>query len=438
MLAETAQSLIRCGLIAAFACGLAAMAGPMPARRTLVVIMLLPLVTPTLMTAYAYARWTLPPIHHPTTKDILYSWLILNKLTPLAVVVFWLLPPVMGAMAAHSLSLANPSWRLVAKTRLRRLSGRPVIAFAAVFFFAFHEFELASLLGMETWPVRLFDEHAGGLPWKDTLALATAPLVVQLGFVSMLVVLLRRLPQERLPDSFHHHTRFSRSVSRALAVVSAGTVTLLPLCYLAPQAISGMSAVVRSFPLAREVAASSCFALSGAVTALLASRYLGWKRGILFAVPGYFGPLAVALLTARLTTPLPFFYNSPGPLILAITLIVLPLAVLLQHLARRESSWAPAYLARSTRGWKPLWYSSGRVQFGIASLLFLCGWFELTASAILAPPGMTTTATRLHNLMHYGQSQGLTSMAVICFAVPFLTIVAAFYLARLSLVVLRR
>ena len=53
-------------------------------------------------------------------------------------------------------------------------------------------------------------------------------------------------------------------------------------------------------------------------------------------------------------------------------------------------------------------------------LFFLLAYSELVASAILAPPGMTTAPARLYNLMHYGQTAVLSAMVLAAFLAPLL------------------
>jgi ABC-type Fe3+ transport system permease subunit len=51
-------------------------------------------------------------------------------------------------------------------------------------------------------------------------------------------------------------------------------------------------------------------------------------------------------------------------------------------------------------------------------LLFVWAYWDLTASSILAPIGMTPVTVRLYNLMHYGQIAALSAMTCAAFAAP--------------------
>jgi ABC-type Fe3+ transport system permease subunit len=67
----------------------------------------------------------------------------------------------------------------------------------------------------------------------------------------------------------------------------------------------------------------------------------------------------------------------------------------------------------------------GRSRFWVLALLFYWAYFDLTASAILAPPGMTPVTVRLYNLMHYGRTAVLSAMVMVSFAVPVVLAAAA-------------
>jgi len=128
-------------------------------------------------------------------------------------------------------------------------------------------------------------------------------------------------------------------------------------------------------------------------------------------------------------------YNSPVPLLIALTLLLLPFALLLRMLLqifRRPPAVHAAELLRVSscprvrnRRRQVLWELQGKSRFLVVMLLFFWGYCDLTASAILAPPDFTTATVRLYNLMHYGQSAALSAMVCVVFALPALLIVAA-------------
>jgi ABC-type Fe3+ transport system permease subunit len=68
------------------------------------------------------------------------------------------------------------------------------------------------------------------------------------------------------------------------------------------------------------------------------------------------------------------------------------------------------------------WRLDLRARFWVFFLLFCWAYLELSASAILAPPGHTTAVVRLYNLMHYGRSQVLSAMVLAALLVPLLVV----------------
>lgn len=79
-----------------------------------------------------------------------------------------------------------------------------------------------------------------------------------------------------------------------------------------------------------------------------------------------------------------------------------------------------------------LWELEGKGRFWAIFLLFWWGYFDLTASHILAPSRVTPVLVRLYNFMHYGHSEALSAMVCVAFAVPFLVLAAAAGVRRLA------
>jgi len=72
-----------------------------------------------------------------------------------------------------------------------------------------------------------------------------------------------------------------------------------------------------------------------------------------------------------------------------------------------------------------VWRLSTNGKFWAMVLLFVWAYWDLTASAILAPIGMTPVTVRLYNLMHYGQIAALSAMTCAAFAAPILVFLLA-------------
>ena len=170
----------------------------------------------------------------------------------------------------------------------------------------------------------------------------------------------------------------------------------------------------------------------------------GIKVWLLMAalLPGLLGAtvLAVAVLYVFQSTPLSVLYDTPVPLLVGMTLLLLPAAALLRLLlvaSRHEPQvHVAALLAGSTQdsqhqqGRQVLWHMHGRVVLWTIVILALWAYFNVTITALLAPTGMVGATARLYNLMHYGQSAVLSAMLVFAIAVPAILVALVFALRR--------
>jgi len=155
-------------------------------------------------------------------------------------------------------------------------------------------------------------------------------------------------------------------------------------------------------------------------------------------VPGLLGALVLALVILALFQ-LPVLraaYDTPVPLVVALTLLLLPFALVLRMLVSAlrpgEASHAARLLTTSSEsrvvrgGRRVLWHLEGQGKLAVAFLLFVWGYFDLTISDILHPAQMTPVISRLYNFMHYGQTPALSVMVLVCFAVPFVLCALSF------------
>ena len=428
------------------------------ARNVAWALLLAPFLTPSLLISYAFSRLALALLVSPWSHEALYVAVLLLKLTPVATLIRWLLPPPLSAEARHChRTLAAPS--LVARTafHLRGAGPGPWFAGGIVFLLAFADFELASLWSVKTWTVALFDAQAGGLNLRESLRLAAWPLGIQLAALALLL-----LRGGQPPAANAGANKVSRAIFFYLAPV-AFIVCALPLLIVAMQAVAGFHAVMENFVLGNEIIASVLFALVAAVLAdgrfrvarasralVLASRQdelpkprasktdqeLRARRGrevreggtpsptretrVLPGIPGLLGPLMIALLVLALfqTPLLRPAYDTPLPLLLALTIVLLPLALLLRALLHIRHMSPMRHIARQLGSRRLAWELDGQPRLAAFGLLFCWAYFDFTASSILAPTGMTPVFVRLHNLAHYGQTAVLSAMMLAAFATP--------------------
>ena len=118
------------------------------------------------------------------------------------------------------------------------------------------------------------------------------------------------------------------------------------------------------------------------------------------------------------------------PLVFTLGLVLLPMALVLKRvleLTRHRSALHLTSLMEQSRAARELiWRLRTSGKFWTMVLLFVWAYWDLTASTILAPVGMTPVTVRLYNLMHYGQIATLSAMTCAAFAAPILISFLAF------------
>ncbi len=463
--AQTASALVRAAIIGGAAVAISgwlaqSLTGFRGRARTVAwALLLAPFLTPSLLISYAFSRIAFALIASPWWHHALYAAVLLLKLVPVATVIRWLLPPPLSAEARHChRTLAAPSFVEDMLFRFRGAGSGPWFAGGIVFLLAFADFELASLWSVKTWTVALFDAQTGGLNLRESLRLAAWPLGIQLVALALLLWRGGRVQSAANPGA----TKVNRAIFGYLAAV-AFIVSALPLFIVAAQAAAGFRAVLENFVLGNEIATSVLFALAAAVMAGVSFRGARASRVLVSAsrrnelskpraskadrrtsiprrrevresgtlspalgtsalpgIPGLLGSLTIALLTLALfqTPPLRPLYDSPLPLLLALTILLLPLALLLRALLDIRRTSPMRHIARQLGSRRLLWEFDHQPRLAAFGLLFCWAYFDFTASSILAPTGMTPVFVRLHNLAHYGQTAVLSAMMLAAFTAP--------------------
>jgi ABC-type Fe3+ transport system permease subunit len=416
------------------------------------VLLLLPFLTPVLVTGYAYSGPAVALIRRPVLKEILYDMLLVFRFAPLAVLVRHVGRPAVSAEGMHCARLAagGARWMTALRTSIW-LAGPGRIwasAFVLVFLFVFTDMEMASLLYVETWTVALFDAQVGGLALSASLVRALPAAGVSLVLVLWLVGRLRRTGFGREPVR-HERRGLGRLASAWLYLLgSVSVATLAPTIMLLPGLPGGIRQLVGSGLISADIAVSLFVGLvSGGILAILsgtlARAAIGERRTAVrtwplwLALPGLLGALTVALFVlVCFSLPGPaLLRDSPLPLFTALAIVLLPYALLVRlivrlsrdavglhaatllehdaHGAVAERARALVCTLRGSGAWLVFW------------IVFYLAAFELTASAILAPPGMTPVSVRLYNLMHYGQTPLLSAMVFLATAVALAPFLAA-------------
>ncbi len=444
------------------------------ARRRLVLwtVLLVPFFTPTLLTGYAYSKWSLGLIRHPAWNEALYAVVLALRFIPVGTLILHFTPP--GPVSAEALHCARLNAGRI-QGRVRRAAGLlPFVArgavleafpaFAVIFLLTFLEFETASLMGTASWTVWLFDSQAGGMVLGETLRRALLPagcIVVVLGLFFAHAVRSRVLPAapRRRPGRV---SPGRDSAAWALGLVACAAVTGIPLVLLGRDAVQGLAALPSNRFILGEIGTAAAFgATSGVIAALIAwglrrlaspeaaspLRRTAAATSLVVVLPGLLGSLVVSLVVLWLfqRPVLWSVYDSPAPAVVALVAFLLPRALLLQLLFATSTSEQGLHTAGLLAGGPDdaqrraaadlRWDLRVRPQLLAAGILCLWGYLELTPVAILAPPGITSAPVRLYNLMHYGRSYVVSAMTLVAMAVPPLLLLLAFVrkpLRRLS------
>jgi len=455
LVAPTAPALARALLIAGLAVAVAMwLSGWLAAQRgrtqTIAwTLLLAPFFTPPLLISYAFAKFALALVAAPLGHEALYLGVLTLKLAPVAVIVRLLGPPPLSAEAWHgyrtimttggqrfvaaptqaATKRCPPSRSLTAFWQVVwfrvRGEGRSLwLAAGLVFLLAFADFELASLWSLKTWTVAIFDAQIGGLALTETLRLAATPLFVQIALLAFLARAARGSRGQ--PGTPFARPSSARRGPWIYLASAAALLSALPLAIISAQAVTGFRMLAENFVLGPEIGASVLFALAAALGASALARLgRGRNAALLLGAPGLLGALVVSLLLLALFQ-MPLLraaYDTPLPLTLALTVLLLPLALLLGALATPPT---PArHLARQVGSRRLLWELETRPRALALGLLFCWAYFDFTASSILAPVGFTPVFVRLHNLAHYGQTAVLSAMMLAAFTVPVLTVLLA-------------
>ncbi len=368
-----------------------------------------PLLVPSLVLGYAYAEvcsvgWL---------GELGYSLLVGLRLLPLAVLVQVLLPaPELGAAARHCASLAA---RRPPGTRLPALRNTGIVG-GLIFVLGFQEFELASLCNRPSWTVWLCDAQTGGLPLSETCWLASGPVLIELLVLGLVALAFRRRHCEPAAEGRVN------TVSPAMAwpLLAAAVVVVVPLVSLGP----GLWNLGGQLHLGTELWHSTVLAAAAVACTLILLGCCSTAVTAVLSVPGLLGGLVLGLgLQALFQLPgFAWLYDTPAPLVLGWTLLLLPLGLVLRLATRRWIPSASLHLAGLLIASPALQQrrSGLRLRFALVGLkralvgavLFLWAFFEVVSGDLLAPSNMTPVAPRLYNLMHYGQSAGLSAMVL--------------------------
>ncbi len=390
-------------------------------------MIVLPFLTPPLLTAYAYTKPFLYLVRYPWLEELSYSSLVFLRVYPLALLAGALIPRRLSQEGKHCRALACDralsSWSF----QWRHMEPAMWVSGLLVFLYAFHEFEMASLLQRPGWTVAMFDAQAEGYALSASLKMLWPLALLQVVVMLKVFRLLRKDDGGAATDQNSDRSWILWGYA-SLAVV---VVSVFPALFILKDAVRGLSQLSATFSMQREVGDSLIVAfVSGTLAFLLARGLSNVRSKALLAVclmPGLLGTLLLSLgLLGLFQWPgLVSLRDRPIPWVVALVLGLLPLLTLLTALARRrdrsEASWSAELMGKRRLRWV---FGRGP-YFAVWACGFYLAYFEVTTSAILAPASMTPVMVRLYNLMHYGRDTMLSAYVLIVVAVPFLILVLA-------------
>jgi hypothetical protein len=454
VITETLVSGGRSLLVAAVACQVARGCAPLLVgqRRQLPLwlLVMVPFLTPSLLTGYGFGSFTLSLVRYPAVNELFYGLLLLLKLAPLAMLVVAFSPASpLSPAARHCARLCGD--RLSRRHKIAFLIRGPartwLAAFLVVLLLAFSERDLASLLGASQWTVRLFDAQVGGLALADSLRLGLVPAAVQTAMaIALLAPLLVAQGQARQQPTVLS-TRLT-AAARIYLLAAVVIVSLIPAVVALQGVVVAPQALLAQTRLVPEIGLGTLLVLVvvGTVWRLANSLRRQPVLLVLVCLPGLWGGLQVALAVQYLfqRPGLQVVYDTPMPQIVALVLVLTPfagaLSLLLAAFDPGSSLLAARLLLRSPdqrlhRNAEAVVRSEeGRGRPWAVLALFWIAYCEVTASALLAPVTLTPVFVRLYNLMHYGRSEVLSVMLVIAVGLPL----AVLGMIRVMLVAVER
>lgn len=431
-------------------------------RGTLWVFLLVPVLIPDLLVGYAFSNFGLSLVGSPVLGELATDLILLTRVAAVGTIVLKLAPySAVSAEAAHCARLARaagPAANSVPSAMVMWFWGallRSLPAMVLMWIVLFQQFIVVSMMGQPAWTVWLFDAQRGGLPVADSLRSSALPLAMQCVVLAAAVALMVRSRAwtrgSQEPITQPHPAL--QCMAWTFVIFALVVNVVIPFWLVLQGTVAGGTIAVRNLHFLREVLVGLSVSALCACAAFIVASWLLLRIGRLQAshgrnwlpfvivVPGLAGAtvLSVTILAICQWAPLRFAYDTPIPLLLGGTALLLPFALLLRLLLVASPYDTGLHVARTMartgqgfqrwRGRELLWRGGGRTILWAVALLTLWLFFEVTVFALLAPTGMTSATVRLYNEMHYGQSAVLSAMFLCAIVLPVLTI-GVFYLLR--------
>ncbi|MCA9036239.1 MAG: hypothetical protein KDA91_13980 [Planctomycetaceae bacterium] len=443
-----------------------------------------PFFVPELLTGFTWRIVSARLVQSDTATELLYGLLLLCRAVSVAVIVMLVVPRSgVSDEAIHSWKLLRAGlrhhWKLhlgwsVSMLRLM-VSGpwRPfVIAACLSGLVSFQEFETAALVQIDrhpiTWTVWLFDAHAKHQPLARSLWLSASPLMLEI--LLLLPVLWLWSPEDSAEQPNTREAGLLNSgrmpSGNRLSTLAAASWLVVSLClFLAWPVLSNTKPLLLGLKMLwtstamvsqalEQIAASLGFAFAASVLAMILATLIlrilkirsnGWKPvALLLLLPGLLGSLvtAIGLLAVFQTPRARLFYDSWLPMLLGLTLSILPRAFLIVALLHRmfdAAAWHSAVLLSASGdpqvrglGAKIRWRLRGIRWIAAGTLLVHWCYWDVTTASVLRPVQLEPVVTRLYNEMHYGRTEAVLLITVLAAVAPWLLGGICWCVARLA------
>jgi len=398
-----------------------------------------PFVTPGILVGYVYRRTDLSLAQFSLVNELAGWALLWFRLTPAAVLVrCFAPPPPLSAEALHSMKLLGRQAPVATRVSawLRGPHRNRLVAGALVFLLAFAEFDMTSLLQVRTWTDWMYMRMiAVGLDPEAAIRVTLLPLAIELVVLVAAVALLRgRGSATSAPTQRSAGRAWVAAIVWLYLLVSVIAVTLVPLAKVSSSLVTSFDALQKQWRAWEHFAASLLMALPAALLAWWVATWASRRRSaaIAVALPGLLGPLAVSIVIVSAIQSVTILRDTPLPWLLALVLIIMPVAVLLRLLLqhnRRDEALHSARLLRDGGGRQQrvsrrlLWELRSAGPYWSVWLLFSLAYFDVAAGYLLAPLGfarvsMTPVPAFLYNQMHYGEMLSTSALLAVAVFVP--------------------
>lgn len=403
-------------------------------RFLFTILALLPLTLPPLLPAYAYSAFSFNFQTQPTLNEILYFLILISKTSPIGLILYLLI----SAPISKSASFCEQLLPQTVTSKLQRHS-RVLCISSLLCLFAFHDYEIASLMRIKHWTVNLFNAHAGGLVMnlKSSFKMVLLPLLTSVTLIFSTVYLLKNCNGPRFIEG--------RKNKLSYFILCLSTILLLiyPLLTISSSLNGIKDALSGKWMLSETVNSLALTIVSTICCIIISFGVLQFKKQTtLFAIPGLLGALILGLVFISLFN-LPVLSSIKQtiiPLCLAMIIYGLPFSILICLAIKKHipEDNRPIDLLHSKNRTVLKWETIYLFATMASIPLFCFLWFDLTLSSMLAPASVTTLFPRLYNLMHYSENEKLSATISLITLVPFIIYLAVYGLIRLRVIIARR